>query len=95
MFINHIHVDDYVSDDLINQSIRYASRVLHTWNQQRFDGDLMSIIVLKKNECSKDEATVRFYYRRQNESWLPADLDGTDEAILELASSDLVFLDLV
>jgi hypothetical protein len=69
--------------------------VLNIWNSQRFDGDLISIIVLNKNEClTRDEATVRFHYRRQNESWLSDDLDRTDEAVLEISSSDLAFFDL-
>src|SRR5262249_56664019 len=95
-FVNHIHIDDYVSEDIVNQSIGYASKVLHKWNDEKFDGELISIIsVSKKNECSRrDEATVRFHYRRRNESWLASDLDGTEEAILEISSSDLAFFEL-
>jgi hypothetical protein len=93
-FINHIHIDDYVSDDLVNQSIRYASKVLHKWNEQKFEGDLVSVVVLNKN-LDSDGATVRFYHKRENEpSWLSDDLDGTDDAILEILSSDVAFFDL-
>jgi hypothetical protein len=94
-FINHIHIDDYVSEDLVNQSISYASKVLHKWNEQQFDGELISIIGFDEDECSKKRgAVVRFHYRRQNESWLADDLDGFDQAVMEISSSDLAFFDL-
>jgi hypothetical protein len=94
-FINHIHIDDYVSEDLVNQSISYASKVFHKWNEQQFNGELISIIAFNEIECSKKPgATVRFHHRRQNESWLADDLDGFDDAVLEISSSDLAFFDL-
>jgi len=94
-FINHIHIDDYMSEDLVNQSVGYASKVLRMWNEQKLDGELISTIGLTKNECTnRDEAVVRFYHKRQNESWLSDDLDVYDAAVLEISSSDLAFFDL-
>jgi hypothetical protein len=93
-FINHIHIDDYVCD-ITNQSISYASKMLWKWREQQHDGELISIIAVTRNECTDNgEAHVRFHYSRKGESWLPDDLDGVEEAILEISSSDIVFLDL-
>jgi hypothetical protein len=94
-FMNHIHVDEYADDDLENQSIEYASTVLNKWKEKNLSGELIAIIVVKRNNSPKaGEASVRFHLWRQNESWLPNDLDGTDEAVMEISSSDLTFFDL-
>jgi len=92
-FINHIHVDDYVSGDLVNQSIGYACRVFEKWNEQKFDGEFIAVIAFTTNEdTNEDEATVRFHYRRKAESWLADDLDGyNDEGVLEISSADVEF----
>src|SRR5262245_41429613 len=58
-FMNRIHVDEYVTDDLENQSIEYASSVLKKWKEKNSDGELIAIIVVKRNSFPKgDEAHV-------------------------------------
>lgn len=85
-FINHIHVEDYVSDDLVNQTISFARKVLKKWDHQKHGGELNAIIVF-----DDDSATVRFHLRRPKESWLSEDIDGYKQAVLEISSLDVEF----
>jgi|HubBroStandDraft_2_1064218.scaffolds.fasta_scaffold676753_1 hypothetical protein len=88
-FVNHIHLDEYASEFLIGQTICFVSEVLNDWNKKHAEGELNAIVGLK------DGATVRFHRRRENEFWLAGDLDGYNEAILEISSSDTEFFDLI
>jgi hypothetical protein len=108
-FVNHVHLDNYVSDHVVDQSLGYASTVLSHWNECKFDGELIAIIALTDSkmeidDCTEmdnfavteiDESAVRFHLRRGTESWLSADLDGYKyEGVLELSSADLEFFKL-
>jgi hypothetical protein len=71
--------------------------VLDKWNEQKFDGELIAVLALTRGEdTEKDEATVRFYYRRKDTSWLVGDLDQyNDGGILEISSADIEFFQLL
>jgi hypothetical protein len=89
-FINHMHIDDFVSKDVEENSIVFVSKMLEKWNLKNNGGILNSIVSFDKT----GGASVRFHYKRRGESWLSDDLDGYQEAIFEMASSDIAFFDL-
>jgi hypothetical protein len=86
-FINQIHVEDYVANDVGEQTFSFVFSILSWWNGQNFDGTLNSI-----SAFNDDSAVVRFHPKRRNESWLADDLDAHQEGILELPSPDIEFL---
>lgn len=87
-FINHIHIDDYVKEAPAAQAFCFVFAVLSRWRQQWRFGTLNSIVAF----ADRSSSVVRFHYKRPNESWLAQDLNGYEEAILELPSSEIGFL---
>jgi hypothetical protein len=89
-FINHIHIEDYITGNLTAQAVIFAASMLRKWIEEKFKGHLVAII-------SSDEGstTVRFHHKRPNELWLAYDLDGYEQAVFEISSSDLSFFELL
>ena len=88
-FVNHVHIDDFVTAEIMSQTLRFVWRVLHNWSPQNPNGPLISIASITDNN-----ATVRFHLKRPNEEWLSAELDGFSEGLLEMSSLDLSFFSL-
>jgi len=86
-FVNSVHIDDYVSDDLLATAISWLSLVLDQWNKFGLPGVLQGSV-------STDEfgATVKVYVLRPNEPWLGDDLEGYEQAVLTVNSGDMGFL---
>lgn len=89
-FINHIHIEDYVSEQAATQAILFVAAVLTKWIDGQFTGQLIAII-----SSDEESVTVRFHHKRPNEAWLADDLDGYGQAILEISSADLSFFNLL
>jgi hypothetical protein len=87
-FINHIHIDDFTTENVSATSLVFASRLLSKWTQTNFGGQLVVIV-----GGDHEAAVVRCHRERQNESWLAQDLDGYEQAVLEISSSDSLFFD--
>jgi hypothetical protein len=89
-FINHLHIEDYIGKPSATQSILLAICVLAKWIDQGHAGQLIAII-----SSDEESVIVRFHHKRPNESWLAADLNGYEGAVLEISSADLLFFDLL
>ena len=86
-FVNSVHIDDYVSDDLLATAISWLSLVLDQWNKFGLPGVLQGSV-------STDEfgATVKVHVLRPDEPWLGDDLEGYEQAVLTVNSGDMGFL---
>jgi hypothetical protein len=89
-FINHVHIEDYVIEHFSTQAAIFAASVLRRWIAEKFNGHLVAII-----SSDEESTTVRFHHKRSNEFWLAHDLDGYEQAVLEISSSDLSFFELL
>lgn len=89
-FINHVHIEDYVTDNLATHAWLFAARTLKKWIDEKFNGQLVAII-----SSDEESTTVRFHHKRPNEFWLAHDLDGYEQAVLEISSCDLSFFELL
>jgi hypothetical protein len=89
-FINHIHIEDHVTENFFAESVVFTSALLRKWNDTNCEGHLVVIAAL-----GIDEGTIRCHLKRSNESWLANDLDRFEQAILEISSNDLMFFDLL
>ncbi|MFJ2467207.1 hypothetical protein [Pseudomonas sp. NPDC087615] len=87
-FVNSIHADDYVNADFLACALSYLFLVFEAWNKSGQPGILQGVI-------SGDEfdATVKFHLLRPGETWLSDDLEGYEEAVLTVESSDKGFLE--
>ena len=85
-FVNHIHIDDFVDDELIEQAALYIERVLSMWNKSGNERPMNAIM-----SWAEDGVSVRFHLCRPDEQWLMYDLEGYQEGILEISSSDVGF----
>ncbi|XHF34255.1 hypothetical protein OXH62_04700 [Pseudomonas chlororaphis] len=86
-FVNSVHIDDYVSDDLLATAISWLSLVLDQWNKFGLPGVLQGSV-------STDEfgATVKVHVLRPDEPWVGDDLEGYEQAVLTVNSGDMGFL---
>jgi hypothetical protein len=89
-FMNHLHIEEYAGEQPMTQAVLFAAGVLTKWVNQKFDGKLVAII-----GSDQESVTDRFHYERLNEFWLARDLEGFEQAILEISSADLSFFDLL
>lgn len=87
-FVNSIHTDDYVNANFLACALSYLSLVFEAWNKSGLPGVLQGTI-------SGDEfdATVKFHLLRPGETWLSDDLEGYEEAVLTVESTDEGFLE--
>ena len=89
-FINHVHIEDYVADNFAGHAWSFAARTLKKWTDEKFNGQFVAII-----SSDEESTTVRFHHKRPNESWLANDLDGFEQAVLEISSYNLPFFELI
>ena len=71
--VNHIHVDDYVDDNLLSYGMAFYKRLiglLKTYPEKKF----RVILAYDDLTCS-----VRFHLIREGEEWLSANLDSYHE----------------
>ena len=84
-FINSIHIDDYVSENLVGYACELILQVFLYWT--KLPGrDVLRGIIAK----SGDVAVVKIHTVRPGESLLSSDLEGFSEAIL-ITESDQEF----
>ncbi|MBT6435115.1 MAG: hypothetical protein HOK28_18605 [Deltaproteobacteria bacterium] len=82
-FINSIHIDDYVSCDYLAQAVLFTRSLFESFNDLGLQSSLVCVM-------SMDELglNIKFYLARINELYLNEDLDGYDEAVLIIDSSE-------
>jgi hypothetical protein len=87
-FINHLHLADYVEvDQQVGQGGLFVKLIFEHWRSHAPDGCLNAIVGID----SSGDVVIRFHRRRANESWLSEDIDGYEEAVMEMTSLDAPF----
>jgi hypothetical protein len=91
-FINHIHIDDYTTQNVVGSALKYTSEIMKISALEKPCKEIVGIISIR----DATEVSVRFHLRRKDESWLPQDLDGfREEGIVELSSPGDEFLSVI
>ncbi|WP_419208201.1 hypothetical protein ACN08N_25540 (plasmid) [Photobacterium leiognathi subsp. mandapamensis] len=85
-FINSVNIDDYVDEGYLEQAVCFVRSVFSQWNEVQESKKLVAIL-------SMDEfgVKVKFHVCRVGEEWLSDELEGYEESILVVDSSDSQF----
>jgi hypothetical protein len=78
-FINHFHMDMYVSERFLDYACLFCNRVLDKWRKDNLPQKLNVVISTEENN-----ATIRFYVIRDDEiPYLDENLEESIQAVLE------------
>lgn len=82
-FFNSLHIEDYEADQPLVQAILFATRVFEVWNAAKTNALLIAVI-------SADEHSVvtKFHTKRLGEQWLSDNMEGYEDPILSVDSSE-------
>ena len=75
-FVNHIHLDEYVSTNMIAVGIALLNEISGTLRRGFADRSFQGIIAADESSCA-----LRFHTVRLGEQWLADDLDAYEECI--------------
>lgn len=82
-FINSFHVEDFALRDCLSHALSFALCCIRMWNETS-SNEVLRVIVSSHDS----DAIVRLHKVRAGEEWLAANLEGYDEAILQVDSTD-------
>ncbi|WP_153074172.1 hypothetical protein [Paraburkholderia bonniea] len=88
-FVNSIHIDDYVDENLLKQAILFVIEIFSSWNKLISDIALVAIVCV--DELS---VTVKFHVHRSNEIWLNPNIDSYEDPIFSVKSLENVATEL-
>lgn len=77
-FINSIHFDDYVSNDVFEQALLFSENLIKVWNAQ--NNGLVLMLVLSETDFGFN---LKFHLYREEENWINEnDIDKFEEALI-------------
>lgn len=82
-FVNSLHVEDYDSTAPVTQAILFVIAVFHNWNSRKEYPTLVAI--LSADEFS---VVVKFHVRRTGERWLSDNIEGYEDPVMSVDSSE-------
>lgn len=82
-FVNSVHVEDYEENLPLCQAIQFVRHVFAAWNAANQTITLVAIV-------SADELSVvvKFHVNRQPELWLSKNIEGFEDAVISIESSE-------
>lgn len=80
-YVNSIHIEDYVKSDAIGQSLTFISCVFEAW-RKAFNETFVAIL-----SVDGTDVIVKFHLKRSGQQWLSDNINGYEEAVLEVDSS--------
>jgi hypothetical protein len=84
-FVNSIHIEDYVDENVLEQAILFVIEVFSVWNASISDFALAAIV------CADEwSVVVKFHMYRFNENWLNPNIEGYEDPILSIKSLENV-----
>ena len=83
-FANSIHIDDYATTNYLAHGILFVREVFETWNAQGHECELVAVFSL--DECG---LKIRLHTKRLDEQWIDDNLEGYEEAVLVVDSSEM------
>jgi len=92
-FINKIHIEDYDDKSPISQAIQFIFHVFMAWRKFNQILILTSIISISKYDIDGSNVdrlavVVKFHIKRPTEQWLAEDIEGYEEPIMVIESSE-------
>ncbi|MEN8513231.1 hypothetical protein [Burkholderia sp. RS02] len=88
-FINSLHVEDYDSASPLTQAVLLVKEVFRVWNAMQLPSQLTAVV-----SASDSRVVVRFHVRRAGEQWLSDDIEGYDDPVMSMESSEDVIASL-
>lgn len=82
-FINSINIDDYVDSNYLEYGVLFVRNVFSLWNSFEKNKKFISIVSL-----SDFGLKVKFHLARPDERWLDENLEGYENSILVVDSSE-------
>jgi hypothetical protein len=82
-FVNSVHVEDYEPKLPLIQAIQFVMRVLTVWNAST--PRLTLIAIVSADELS---VVVKFHVKRPAEQWLSENIDGYDDPVMSIESTE-------
>lgn len=77
-FINSIHFDDYVDNDVFEQALLFSENLIKVWNAQ--NNGLVLMLVLSETDFGFN---LKFHLYREEENWINEnDIDKFEEALI-------------
>lgn len=80
-FVNSFHIEDHVNERHLDYACLFCNEILGKWADEGHNEALRAIVSL-----NGAGVVVKFHIVRPGEHWLSADLDGYDDAVLEVDS---------
>ena len=85
--VSRLHVEDYITADLLDQTLAFIEAMLAEWNRCHFPGRYNAILTI-----GSDDYVLRFHHVRPGEILVAEDLEDFEtEAVFECSSADLSF----
>ncbi|RAM62006.1 hypothetical protein RB25_23750 [Herbaspirillum rubrisubalbicans] len=82
-FVNSVHIEDYDDNNLLSQAIQFVSDIFATWRALTSDLPLISIV-----SVDESSVVVKFHVKRPTEQWLSENLEGYEDPIMLMESSE-------
>jgi hypothetical protein len=82
-FINHFHLDDFVSDEFLEYSFKVIHEVFANYHSHFTTPLIQAIVSINSSGCS-----IRFHALRPNEVWLDNNLESYEEDALLVMNSE-------
>jgi len=77
-FINSIHIDDYVDNDVLEQALLFSDSLINEWNAQ--NNGLILKLILSETDFGFN---LKFHLRREKEDWInEKDINKFEEALI-------------
>ena len=82
-FVNSIHIDDYIEEDLFIQGLLYSDKIISEW--LKLENNTTLEVILSETDFGFQ---IKFHVSRPNENWiLESDLNIFKEALLILGNN--------
>lgn len=82
-FINSLHIEDYSSEVILSQALKFVARIFEVWRSANPSNALLAIISADENSV-----VVKCHMKRNGEEWLSGDIEGFADAIMSIDSTE-------
>ncbi|MEX3959235.1 hypothetical protein [Trinickia sp. EG282A] len=84
-FVNSVHVEDYDAKDPLSRSVGFIEQVFKAWSTHAPGVSLVGIV-----SAVEFSVMVKFHAKHSTETWLSDNLEGYEDPIMSVESSENV-----